>query len=82
MATKKGTKTNFFQPTLLLLFLNPVSGINIPDPQHCICPVSNVADPDQVLGRAHKPVIADSYHCEEELNPDQHLGKNVDPDPR
>jgi hypothetical protein len=44
MATKKGMKTNFFHPSLLLLFLDPGSGmgknqdlgsgINIPDPQH------------------------------------------------
>jgi hypothetical protein len=43
VATKKGT-TNFFHPSLLLLFLDPGSGmgknqdpgsgINIPDPQH------------------------------------------------
>ncbi len=45
MATKKGMTTNFFNPSLLLLFLDPgsgmgknqdpESGINIPDPQHC-----------------------------------------------
>ncbi len=44
MATKKGLTTNFFHPSLLLLFLDPGSGmgknqvlgsgINIPDPQH------------------------------------------------
>jgi hypothetical protein len=44
MATKKGLTTNFFHPSLLLLFLDPESGmgkdqdpgsgINIPDPQH------------------------------------------------
>jgi hypothetical protein len=36
MATKIGVTTNFFHPSLLLLFLDPVSGINIPDPQHCL----------------------------------------------
>jgi hypothetical protein len=45
VATKKGRTTNFFHPSLLLLFLDPRSGIdknqdpgsgiNIPDPQHC-----------------------------------------------
>jgi hypothetical protein len=44
VATKKGLTTNFFHPSLLLLFLDPgsgmgknhdpESGINIPDPQH------------------------------------------------
>jgi hypothetical protein len=44
VATKKGLTTNFFHPSLLLLFLDPgsgmgknqdpASGINIPDPQH------------------------------------------------
>jgi hypothetical protein len=49
VATKKGMATNFFHPSLLLLFLDPGSenrdpaweksgsgifGINIPDPQH------------------------------------------------
>ncbi len=43
--TKKGKTTYFFHPSLLLLFLDPgsgmgrnldpESGINIPDPQHC-----------------------------------------------
>jgi hypothetical protein len=35
VTTKKGMTTNFFSPSLLLLFLDPGSGINIPDPQHC-----------------------------------------------
>ncbi len=44
VATKKGMTTNFFHPSLLLLFLDPGSWmgknqdpgseINIPDPQH------------------------------------------------
>jgi hypothetical protein len=44
MAPKKGMTTNFFHPCLSLLLLDPgsgmgknqdpVSGINIPDPQH------------------------------------------------
>jgi hypothetical protein len=49
--TKKGRTTNFFHPSLLLLFLDPGSeirdpefrngqktgsGIHIPDPQHCL----------------------------------------------
>jgi hypothetical protein len=29
--------TNFFHPSLLLLFLDPGSGINIPDPQQNAC---------------------------------------------
>jgi hypothetical protein len=33
-AAKKGMASNFFHPSLLLLFLDPGSGINIPDPQH------------------------------------------------
>jgi hypothetical protein len=51
MATKKGLTTNFFHPSLLLLFLDPGSGmgknqdlgsgINIPDPQHCRIHASN-----------------------------------------
>ena len=46
MATKNGVTTNFFHPSLLLLFLDlgswmgknqdPGSRINIPNPQHCI----------------------------------------------
>ncbi len=43
VAAKKGRTANFFHPSLLLLFLDPgsgmdknqVSGINIQDPQHC-----------------------------------------------
>ncbi len=35
LATKKGMTMNFFHPSLLLLFLDQGSGINIPDPQHC-----------------------------------------------
>ncbi len=43
VAIKKGLTTNFFDPSLLLLFLNPGSEIRdqewvkirIPDPQHC-----------------------------------------------
>jgi hypothetical protein len=46
VATEKVMTTNFFHPSLLLLFLDPGSGmgknqdpgsgINIPDPQHCL----------------------------------------------
>ncbi len=48
VATKKGRTTNFFHPSLLLLFWirdpgwtkirirDTRSGINIPDPQHCV----------------------------------------------
>ncbi len=46
VATKKGMTKKKFRPSLLLLFLDPgsgmdknqdpESGINIPDPQHCI----------------------------------------------
>jgi hypothetical protein len=35
VATKKIGKKLFFHPSLLLLFLDPGYGINIPDPQHC-----------------------------------------------
>jgi hypothetical protein len=53
--------TNFFHPFLLFLFLDPLSGsrdpgsemgkksgsgINIPDPQHCLLGNTSVADPD------------------------------------
>ncbi len=34
VATEKGLTTNFFLPSLLLLFLYHGSGINTPDPQH------------------------------------------------
>jgi hypothetical protein len=53
--------TNFFQPSLLLLFLDPGSvirdpgsGINIPDPPHCkkhsTVVLNNVSDPDSGSG--------------------------------
>jgi hypothetical protein len=57
-ATKNGIKTNFFQPSPLLLFLgseirdpgsgmgknqDPGSGTNIPDPQHCILLTPNIS---------------------------------------
>jgi hypothetical protein len=38
VATKKDMTTNFFHPSLLLLFLDPGSGMGkIPYPQHCPC---------------------------------------------
>jgi hypothetical protein len=47
MAFKKGMTTIFFHPSLLLLFLDPGtgirdpgSGINISDPQHCLLQAS------------------------------------------
>ncbi len=35
MATKKGMTTNFFHPSLLLLFLDPASGIRDPGSGMC-----------------------------------------------
>ncbi len=56
VATKNGMTTNFFHPSLLLLFLDPGSGmgknqdpgsgIKIPDPQHCVGTVNSLSNPD------------------------------------
>jgi hypothetical protein len=61
VATKKRYDNKFFSPSLLLLFLDPgsgmgknqdpKSGINIPDPQHCYL------DPDMTVLRNHRSSV-------------------------
>jgi hypothetical protein len=67
VATKKGWTTNIFShPSLLLLFLDPGSGIrdgrksgsgiNIPDPQHCFA-VPGSAPPLTRLPRPQRTAL-------------------------
>jgi hypothetical protein len=51
VATKTGRSKNCLPPPLLVMLLDPGSGINIPDPQHCSKSTYPSKDEKQEAGR-------------------------------